>query len=378
MNSTSRVFICCLLVSACAKPMALVQAPQPVNNAIRGDSAAGVHVQLDSAHDQVVLRVSGIRLQGGMAYGHEHVQTNVAFVWPARGWARGYRVDVLDSSGRLLPQKMLHHAGVVNLDRRQLPYPMAERLVAAAHETPPVMLPGSMGVPLAPDQHMMLYYMLVNPADSAIDGVTLRVSIAWTPERSHGPRDVYPLYLDANPAIGRYDLPPGVSTTSTEFTLPVGGRVRAMGGHAHDYAVELRLEDAVTNTVLVRLTTKRDAEGHIESLSTDRFVFTWGGLHLDADRRYRVVGVYDNPTCATIPRGGMAFLAGPFAPDDMSRWPVVDRNNPLFQQDYADLVAPADDMAQGDDMAGMENMAGMGDAANRAHRPGGSRCSGEE
>ncbi|MEO7085721.1 MAG: hypothetical protein ABI442_15635 [Gemmatimonadaceae bacterium] len=350
--------------------MPLTLAPPHVDTVVRRDSTAGVQIQLDSANKEVVLSVSGIRLAAAMAYGQAHAQTNIAFVWPFRGWARGYRIDVVDSAGGVLPRTALHHAGVVNLSRRQVAYPMAERLVAAAHETPSVMLPGSMGVPLEPDQHMVLYYMLVNPTAHAMDGVTLRITIAWTPDRADGPRDVFPLYLDANPAIGRYDLPPGVSTTTAEFSLPVGGRVRALGGHAHDYAVELRLEDAVTNRVLVRLTTKRDGDGHIISITTDRFVFTRNGLHLDANRRYRVVGVYDNPTCGPIPRGGMAFMVGPFAPDDVRRWPAIDPTDPLFQQDYADLMAPAADITQPHviaGMVGMENTPGVSDDAH--HRP---------
>jgi hypothetical protein len=367
MSARTRLFISCLIASACARSLPLVQVPRHVDTIVRDESRAGVHVRLDSANNEVVLSVSGIRLEAGTAYGQAHAQTNIAFVWPFRGWARGYRIDVFDSAGGVLPRKTLHHAGVVNLSRRQLAYPMAERLVAAAHETPPVMLPGSMGVPLEPDQHMVLYYMLVNPTAHAVNDVTLRISIAWTPNRADGagPRDVFPLYLDANPAIGRYELPPGKSTTSAEFSLPVGGRVRALGGHAHDYAVELRLEDAVTNKVLVRLTTKRDADGHIISISTDRFVFTRSGLHLDANRRYRVVGLYDNPTCAPIPRGGMAFMIGPFAPDDVRRWPAIDPTDPLFQQDYADLMASGADITQPHDMAGMfgtENTPRVSDA----------------
>jgi hypothetical protein len=373
MSARSRLFISCLIASACARPFPLGQALPQVDPVLRRERTAGVQIQLDSANKEVVLSVGDIRLDSAMAYGQAHAQTNVGFVWPFRGWARGYRIDVVDAAGRVLPRKVLHHAGIVNLSRRQLAYPMAERLLAAAHETPSVMLPGSMGVPLEPNQHMMLYYMLVNPTAHVMNGVTLRISIAWTPDRADGarPRDVFPLYLDANPLIGRYELPPGVSTTTAEFSLPVGGNVRALGGHAHDYAVELRLEDAVTNKVLVRLTTKRDGAGHIVSISTDRFVFTRRGLHLDANRRYRVVALYDNPTCAPIPRGGMAFMIGPFTPDDVRRWPAIDATDPLFQQDYADLMAPAADITQQHDMAGMvgmESTPGMSDDRSSVKR----------
>lgn len=229
MSARTRLFVSCLVASACARPFPLVHAPPQVDTVFRRESAAGVQIQLDSVNKEVVLSVSGIHLDSAMAYGQAHAQTNIAFVWPFRGWGRGYRIDVLDSVGRVLPRKVLHHAGIVNLSRRQLAYPMAERLLAAAHETPSVMLPGSMGVPLEPDQHMVLYYMLVNPTAHAMNGVTLRISIAWMPDLADGagPRDVFPLYLDANPLIGRYGLPPGVSTTTAEFSLPVGGNVRA-------------------------------------------------------------------------------------------------------------------------------------------------------
>lgn len=380
VSARTSLFIGCLVASACARPFPLAPLPARVHTALREESTSGVQIQFDSANKEVVLSVSGIRLAPA-TYSQAHVQTNIPFVWPFRGWARGYRIDVLDSAGDLLPRKTLHHAGVVNLSRRQLAYPMAERLVAAAHETPSVMLPGSMGVPLEPQYRMMLYYMLVNPTDHPIGGVTLRITIAWTPYGADRPRDVFPLYLDANPAVGRYELPAGRSMTSSEFTLPVGGTVRAFGGHAHDYAVELRLEDAVTNRVLVRLKTKRDAGGHIVDISTDRFVFTRHGLHLDPNRRYRVVGLYDNPTCAAIPRGGMAFMIGPFTPDDGGRLPPVDPTDPLFQQDYADLMAPPPDSAQSHDMTGMAGMDGMAhtsggsdDANHRPQLPVGSSC----
>ena len=34
----------------------------------------------------------------------------------------------------------------------------------------------------------------------------------------------------------------------------------------------------------------------------------------------------------------MAFLAGPFVPDDMSKWPVLDRTDERFTADYAQLL----------------------------------------
>ena len=59
------------------------------------------------------------------------------------------------------------------------------------------------------------------------------------------PQDVLPLYMDVSYDMetDSYDLPAGQSSKSYEFTLPLGGRLLAVGGHAHDYAQFVSLED---------------------------------------------------------------------------------------------------------------------------------------
>jgi hypothetical protein len=34
----------------------------------------------------------------------------------------------------------------------------------------------------------------------------------------------------------------------------------------------------------------------------------------------------------------MAFLAGPFIPDDVALWPAIDPTDPLYQRDRADML----------------------------------------
>jgi hypothetical protein len=267
------------------------------------------------------------------------------FQWPAAGWLRGYRIDLFDAEGRVLPRDMMHHAGVVNLERRQLAYPLVERLVAAGRETRPVMLPESMGVPLAAGQKLLMYYALVNPTDKVLRGVTLKLTVTWTPESTKTPTSAFPVYLDANPkptgGTRSFDVPAGISVTSSEFKLPVAGRLRALGAHLHDYAVEMRLEDVLTGKVMARIKTKRQADGRLISVNMTRFLLKRGGLRLAANHPYRVVAVYDNPTSETIPDGAMAFLVGPFIPDDVQLWPAVDSSDQVFQEDLAVLLGKA-------------------------------------
>jgi hypothetical protein len=299
-----------------------------------------IEVRVDSARREITLTARGISIPAGMAYGHHALESAVRFQWPVDGWVHGYRIDVVDSSGRAMPRTSFHHGGVANLDRRQLAYPIAERLFAAGRETRPVMLPSSMGVPISTREHLLFYYALVNPGATPIENATVRLTVAWIPATSR-PRTVLPVFFDANPSTGirrSFDLPPGRSTTRAEFTLPVGGRLRGLGAHVHDHATEIRLEDVESGKVLARLSTKRRDDGSLISVAQTKFLLKRGGLRLHAGRTYRVVSEYDNPTCATITDGAMAFLAGPFVPDDMSTWPVLDRTDERFAADYAQLL----------------------------------------
>ena len=311
-----------------------------------GQAESDIRIQANPARGEIMVSVGPIDIPAATAYSHHPAEARMRFRWPSDGWLRGYRIDLVDAQGRTLPRALLHHAGVANLDRRQLPYPSVERLVAVGRETPPILLPDSMGIPLVAGQDLMMYYALVNPAAEPITNVTLRLTVAWTAPRANAPRNVFPLFLDANPGdadgIRAFDLPPGVSATSAEFRLPTGGRLRALGGHLHDYAVEIRLEDVVTGKVLARLKTKRHSDGRLISVDATKFLFTRGGLRLSPNHPYRVVGIYDNPTPAVITGGAMAFLAGPFIPDDVSKWPAVDSGNEQYQRDRAAILgAPA-------------------------------------
>lgn len=304
-----------------------------------------VEVREDVTRREIVVRVSGIDVPAGLAYAHHPEEHREPFAWPSTGWLRGYRIDVLDGQGKPLPREVFHHAGVANLDRRQLAYPQVERLVAVGRETAPVLLPESMGVPLVKGQQMLMYFALVNPTDQPLVGVTLQLTVSWIPEAAGAPKPVFPVAFDANPkstgGTRAFDLPPGVSATSAEFSLPVGGHLRALGAHLHDYAVEVRLEDVVSGKVLVRLAARRDATGTLLSVDSTRFLLKRKGLHLEPNRRYRVVGVYDNPTGETIRDGAMAFLAGPFSPDDVALWPKVDPANAEYQTDRAGILGVA-------------------------------------
>jgi hypothetical protein len=309
-------------------------------------AAPGVSARLSTDHREVVIETTPLHVPEAVPYSHHPSEERIAFEWPMEGWVQGYRIDMLDAAGHLLPRTLLHHAGIANPERRMLAYPRAEQVFAAGRETRPVRLPDSMGVPMAAGQRLVLYFALVNETSTPVDDARLRVRLDVVVKgEGRRPRDVFPLVLDADPqpfqsGSRAFDLPPGVSVTSAEFRLPVGGHLRAMGAHLHDHAVEIRLEDVLTGRVLAHLTTRRDAQGRLISVGSTRFLTKRGGQRLEADRPYRVVAVYDNPTGERIHHGAMAYLAGPFVPDDLTRWPAVDVSGYEYERDVVAAATP--------------------------------------
>jgi hypothetical protein len=302
------------------------------------DHAATDHAATD--HASMQHESADHAAMAGESMEHEGGGTPVlCFDWPVSGWARGFRVEIRDKNGAPLPRTLLHHVTVVNFGRRQLVFPVLERLIGAGKETEDVMLPRPIAVPMDPGQRLGMWAAWHNESGADIDGAVIRLTMTWTPvARRATPLGVLPLYLDVNEenVFGGYDLPPGRSTKSFDFTLPTGGRLLGAGGHLHDYAVAMRLEDGATGKTIVRLRSERDADGRIRGVSRKRFIFR--PRRLRPGHPYRLVAEYDNPTGQPLARAAMAQMIAIFAPDDLGRWAVVDPNDPNIRRELEGLA----------------------------------------
>ena len=324
----------------------------------------GITVRVDSSRHEVIITsgpnhltnmppMSGHAMMDMMSgEGTSPVQR---FVWPVDGWFRGFRIEVTDARGQPLPKRLMHHMIMVNFDRRQLLYPAAERLMGAGSETGDATVPATIGVPMKSGMRLGMYTMWHNESGADIDGVYLKIHLLYSP-RNQNPRplDALPIYMDVNLTVGGsnvFDVPPGHSEKSYEFTLPVGGKLLGVGGHLHDYGSQVRLEDVATGKVLTSLNAVRDSAGFVTKMPQRLFGVSGEGLSLQANHRYRVVGVYNNPTGKMIEAGAMAHMVGLFVPSDTRKWPQIDPNDPEFRKDLASL----DGMGKG----GMEGMEGM-------------------
>ena len=332
-----------------AGPALRASVPQSTGAAtMPGMDMSSSAVQVDSARQEIRIVAGPFRIA---AMAHETddmmmMDTPVLRVaWPVDGWVRGYSVQLCDgdaSGGTALAHGMMHHVGLANYSRRELLYPMVERLMAVGKETPRVSLPGNVGVPLARGDTLGLYSAFHDVNGKTVERAYVIVTLPWIPAGHANPIDVMPFFADVNSVIGgssAWDLPPGKSEKSAEFTMPLGGSMLALGGHVHDYARSVRLEDAENGKVLVRLKTKLTADGHLITLGKRVFGFHEEGLPLLANHRYRVVAEYDNPTGHVLKQGGMASMAGAFVPDDVREWPRLDPTNADLRRDIASVGA---------------------------------------
>jgi hypothetical protein len=319
-------------------------------------------VSVDSSRHEVVLTSGPFDLpnmppmedHAMMDLGMSHDTKLQRFEWPVEGWFRGFRVQLVDGRGRPVPPHVMHHMIMVNFSRRQLLYSAAERLMGTGTETEEVSVPKTIGVPMKPGMKLGMYIAWHNDTGEDLEGVHLKLSLLWTPKNQNPPPvNAMPIYMDVNLTVGgtnTFDVPPGKSTKSYEFALPVGGRLLGVGGHMHDYGARVRLEDAVSGKVLTQVTAQRDSAGKLIKVSRKLFGVSGKGLQLKANRRYRVVAEYDNPTGETLHKGAMASMVGLFVPDDMKRWPAIDPRDPTYRRDLASL-----------DVRGAPGKAGMHD-----------------
>lgn len=274
----------------------------------------------------------------------------VVVPWPVDAGLTGFRMAAYAADGTELPRELLHHVIGVNFSRRQLVYPVPERIFGFGTETPDVKLPSFLEVPLERGDSLGVYAMWNNETGEDLHDVYLQVLLPYAGQEPGERERALPLYLDTNNRIGSktsYDLPPGRSERSYEFELPVGGGLLAASGHLHDYGVELRLEEVETGRVLTRLEPEVDESGHVTAVEQKiyrRFLkLVDARLRLEAGVRYRVVGVYENPTGTPIPDGGMAHIVGLFVPDDLAAWPAIDRQSAEYLADVAALPGPIED-----------------------------------
>lgn len=314
----------------------------------------GLVVTVDSAHHTVSLRAGTYDLAAAMAempgmpmgMMKMDVSSLLRFTWPVSGWIRGVRLKVTDGAGKPLSSHLIHHINVINFGRRQLFYPIPERMIALGEETGDVRVPATIGIPVTAGTPMAMVVAWHNHSPHEITGASVEMTVEFSPTNLvPKPVTVMPVYLDVmNPVAADvdFDLAAGPSSKSRDFTLPLSGRIIGAGGHEHDFGTGMTLRD-ITDTThprqVVRVGTKQNAKGAL--LSIDQLLpgITGDGIKLQGGHDYRLTGTYSNPTGHAIEKGAMIHMILLFVPDHPDQWPKMNAADPDWIKDMARLKA---------------------------------------
>ncbi|HYT04515.1 MAG TPA: hypothetical protein VEM13_06500 [Gemmatimonadales bacterium] len=306
--------------------------------ALPGD-AAGARIFSDAARSALVIDLAPMELPANTPH-HMIAQPPVATLEiPTTGYIYGFRVAVVDSAGRTLPEELIHHFNLIDPDHRELFLPISRRLLAAGHETGAIRLPWLLfGLPLTRGEHVVASAMVENLTPVAYHQARVRLVMDFTPTGRPWPFfRASPWQMDVAFPVGdkSFTLPPGRSSRWYEGSPAVAGKIVGLGGHMHDYGRLIEFTDATTGAVIYHAAPVADAAGHIESVPI-ALLYGWShlGVHIVPEHRYRVSVSYDNPTGQPIPDGGMGVVGGLFVPDRGIAWPAADARDSLYQQDH--------------------------------------------
>jgi hypothetical protein len=284
--------------------------------------------------------------------GGAHVRLPIQMIsMPVDGWLHGYEIVMTDGDGNELPSRLLHHINFIDPNHRELFAEIPRRIMAAGQETPNESMPWFLGYPIDADQPIIVSAMFGNEYAADYPEVYARVRFDYSREGEglFDPWfDVYPFYLDVMGPVGLKDfpLPPGQTTMSWEGTPAVDGRILALGGHLHDYADEIRLEDVTTGEILWRAEPVVNETGQTVSVPVSKLWWRLG-IKLQADHTYRIAVDYTNPTENTIGGGGMGAIGGvAWIPRD-TEWPTLDKTNPVYIADLTNTLEAPEKLAHG-------------------------------
>lgn len=257
---------------------------------------------------------------------------------PITGWLRGFDVELVDEAGNPVPRALLHHMNLMAPDRRELFSPMMQRVAAAGGETGPVLLPRPLAYPVKEGMRVLLTAMLHNPTEEDYRGVRVRVRLPYRAGGILPVVDVFPFYMDVMPPAGvhAYDLPPGRSEQSWEGSPSVSGRILAMGGHLHEHAVLMRLEDVTAGKVLWETRPILTDDGQLAGMPQRTFLRRLG-LPVRKDHVYRLTAVYESPAGETLEEGAMGALGGVILPAAGEVWPPPFGWDSTYRRDVATI-----------------------------------------
>jgi hypothetical protein len=282
--------------------------------------AKGVKLEQKIDGHTIVLRVGPMQFPAHTS--HMKMPQPPDLIWqiPIDGWLLGYTPRLVDANGNAVPGRVLHHTAFWNEDRSDFLCPNKEEHIfgAGGEMTNWAEVPGY-GYRVHPGDKIRIETMIHNPWDAPYENVYLEVSIPYQDVSAGTPlKNVYPAWMDVKSCGNSgYDLPAGNSEKTGTVTVKYNGVLLGVGGHMHDYAKQLVLEDVTRTQTVATLDAKVDEHGQLISMPTVLFL-DQGGYKFAAGDELKISATYDNTTGKFLRDGAMGIVVGYFVPADDS------------------------------------------------------------
>lgn len=280
--------------------------------------AAGVVLdqKLDSTAHTITLRVGPMTLPANTSHMKMPQPADLTWTIPLTGWLLSYYPRIVDASGNTVPGTVLHHVAFWNENRSDFLCPNKEEHIfgAGGELTDWASIPG-FGYRVQKNDRIRVETMIHNPTPTSYDKVFLEIEIRYLDEASPAPvKNFYPAWMDvAVCGSSGYDLTAGPSEKSGSVPVKFDGVLLGVGGHMHDYAKQIVLENATSKETIATLQAKTDDKGHLQYMPVVTF-FAVGGQKISAGDQLKITASYDNPTGKLLRQGAMGIVVGYFVP----------------------------------------------------------------
>jgi hypothetical protein len=280
--------------------------------------AKGVKLEQKIDGHTIVVRIGPMNLPAHTS--HMEMPQPPDLIWqiPIDGWLLAYSPKLVDADGNTVPGRILHHTAFWNENRADFLCPNKEEHIfgAGGELTNWAEVPGY-GYRVQMGDKIRVETMVHNPTGTSYDKVYLEVSIPYQ-QAADGPalKSVYPTWMDVRSCgNSAYDLPAGNSEQTGTVAVKYSGILLGVGGHMHDYAKRLTLEDVSRKETVATLDAKVDDHGELLSMPTVLFLDR-GGYKFAAGDVLKISATYDNTTGKLLRDGAMGIVVGYFVPAD--------------------------------------------------------------
>lgn len=274
--------------------------------------------KMDTAAHKVILRVGPMTLPAHTSHMAMPQPPDLYWTILFDGWLLAYHPRLVDAKGETVPGTVLHHVAFWNENRSDFLCPNKDEHIfgAGSELTDWAQIP-SFGYRVQKGDRIRVETMIHNPTATSYSGVYLEVVIPYLDDATPAPvRNFYPAWMDvASCGNSGYDLPAGPSSKSGEVTVKYDGILLGVGGHMHDYAKQITLEDTTQKKTIATLEAKTDANGHLQYMPVVTF-YAAGGEKLSAGDQLKITATYENTTGKLLRDGAMGIVVGYFVPAD--------------------------------------------------------------